>query len=527
MGNVRVTHSGAHDLRKQTENTCKRFFIVNGSLLFPYSTVSRDNWGGYTIFKMTTMEIDNRVENLRPNAKPEDENLQKSHDPMIEEDTVEIFTKKEQLQWVQISLQGDLDGAKVVEATQAIKVHCFKILKINLVKIVFEKAKKSLSVCFETKEDADLFFSANHQAILEVESQAKKTTSNPELDARKIRLSINGAGFIDKKAVSLALSRFGEVEDFYEVASTSTLGNKRSFTVAFKALESKQVMEKLKFVTVGNVVYKVEPSIQGPTNGAVAQRPKKIQLKLNGIDTKTSDLSLKPLMKSMNATYWHFVRAKNGNKMPMVMAEFEDEAAKTLAMSQIFYFQGKKINVTEPEVCCCFGCGSLEHKWTLCSENKKSVIPSVQRKNVGLSARIVNNKDWAEYAQQKSIEASRTRTPQPQENDLTKKLLENIRDLEARISKMEVDKTNLEAKIDAMLADREESKRERKEMKDSQREMKATLEVLAGAMISSQGQMKELTDSHHSFVKSLGQLLETRETEAGGSKKILKTKNGA
>ena len=64
-------------------------------------------------------------------------------------------------------------------------------------------------------------------------------------------------------------------------------------------------------------------------------------------------------------------------------------------------------------------------------------------------------------------------------------------------------------------------------MKDSQREMKATLEVLAGAMISSQGQMKELTDSHHSSVKSLGQLLETRETEAGGSKKILKTKNGA
>ena len=56
----------------------------------------------------------------------------------------------------------------------------------------------------------------------------------------------------------------GKPPHFYEVESTLTLGNKASFTVAFKALESKQAIEKLKFITVGNVVYKVKSFIQGP-----------------------------------------------------------------------------------------------------------------------------------------------------------------------------------------------------------------------------------------------------------------------
>jgi hypothetical protein len=339
---------------------------------------------------MTTNEPKNSVDNAFPSASNPSGNPSENHsgDPnSMDQDLVSINAKKAQLEWVQISLEGEFDTANVSNATEAIQKHCFSTLKINVAKILVDKSKKCLSVCFESKEAADLFFQSDFQSILSSGASLKKTTSNPELDSRRIRLSILASGRIDPKFTKAALARFGEVEDFYESSAPNSV--KRSFTVAFKHIYAKESLEKFKFVTIGNVVYKVENF--NPEIDLNLPRTKPILLKLHGINVKNSDLSVKPLMSEMGAIYWHFVRSKRGIKMPILMVEFASEADKKKAEAIIWNFQGERIFLSQPDKKCCYICGSEHHLSPECPK-KKPQISRITQRSPGLSAKKSNSR---------------------------------------------------------------------------------------------------------------------------------------
>ena len=408
---------------------------------------------GVHSFLMTSIEEKNSDVSAFPSASQQPEPPQVQVTSM-EEDLVVINTRKEQLEWVQIALEGDFEASTVSAATKAIQDHCFTALRINVAKIVVDKSKRCLSVCFESKEAADLFFQSNLQAIISTGAQMKKTTSNPELDSRRIRLSILGAGKTDMEFTRRALTRFGEVEDFYETSGQNSV--KRSFTVAFKHGSSKETLEKEKFVTIGNVVYKVE-KFNSEGSGTIPKE-KPILLKLYGISVRNSDLNLKSLMTEMKAVYWHFVRSKRGIKMPIVMVEFAEEAHKNQAMAIIWNFQGKRLSMSEPEKKCCYICGCEEDLSPECPK-KKTVIVKEVSKNRGLSAKVATNEGRKELTSKfKEVPDRKPNSSlEPGESSQFAQLTRTIFDLKKKVEEIEKRQSNFVEKFAAFLDERAEN----------------------------------------------------------------------
>ena len=75
-------------------------------------------------------------------------------------------------------------------------------------------------------------------------------------------------------------------------------------------------------------------------------------------------------------------------------------------------------------------------------KNISGVSAPIRKPPLPRWARKINNKDWAEYTKQKSSLSRNDSQSRTMENEVTQALLENIKKLEARITKMEASRIN-------------------------------------------------------------------------------------
>ena len=257
----------------------------------------------------------------------------------------------------------------IENAAEILKTVTFRRLKINLISCYAIKESNSYMCVIESLEDSSLF-AAFDFSVEGLFCETKLLTRNEELDKRKVKLWRPAYGNIDLKDLNSYLTKYGEVDESYELRSNDT--RKRTFVIAFKEISAKHEILKQSSLFIGKILLRVENYFTGLQDNNMKEE--KFLLRISNIPASTTEFSVQTLMKQMKSNYWYIPTAKNGLKMRCIVASFASEKLMNNAKNTFWKFEGRELVVNDITTKCCFICGNSEHMASTCPGKVSSKI---------------------------------------------------------------------------------------------------------------------------------------------------------
>lgn len=299
-------------------------------------------------------------------------------------------------------------------------------LKINIVKATVNYGKKIFYLSFEDEMDLKkvVNFKFEDKGI---RMTATILTNNQELDSRKVRITRPSTHAISSELIQNTLGKYGIVDELYEVKNST---RKRKFIVAFSTTEEKNNFIKQGKFFVGSDLYRIEPYVKGPASKETNAMISNLTLRIGNINNNNTEFSVKTLMEGMRAKYWHIPIAKNGTKMPAIIAIFNNENDMNLVLKNRWVFENRTLFVAKVQENMCFKCGKNDHKQKTCPLNPiQQENNEVAKVNAITSTKILPSLEAYKAASEKLIQAH-TSTKDKEIEELRNAIMETKRRLD-------------------------------------------------------------------------------------------------